>query len=98
MPVAVVMVVRPPIREMKPSTKDILSSVTDLLVNAPDNAGARLESRTSMSSPAEAERLLEEFPALRPTYTWSADLIREPPPAKMLRRLQRLLHRDPPRL
>ena len=81
-PAAVVMVVRPPVREMKPATRDALSLVTDLLISASD----REESATG-----EAERLRQEFPALRPQFTWSADLICEPPPEQMLARLRSLL-------
>ena len=33
-PVAVILVVRPPIREMKPATQRVLHRVTDLLINA----------------------------------------------------------------
>ena len=81
-PVAVVLVVRPAIREMKPATEAILSRVTDLLINAPDGEG---------QAAAEAERLPQEFPALHPQYTWTADLISEPPPEAMLARLRGLL-------
>ena len=81
-PVGVVLVVRPPLREMKPTTEAILSRVTDLLINASDRKGP---------AAAAAERLRDEFPALRPPYTWSADLIAEPPPAQMLTRLRTLL-------
>ena len=81
-PVAVILIVRPPLREMKPSTAAILSRVTDLLINALDEGG---------TATAAAERLRHEFPALRPQFTWSADLIREPPPEQMLARLCALL-------
>jgi len=84
-PVCVVMVVRPPIREMKPTSHDVLPVVTDLLLNASDR----------MDSDAEAERLVKEFPGLRPTHTWSCDLSLEPPPIDMLRRLRGLLCGQP---
>ena len=77
-PAAVVMVVRPPIRKVKPATRAILSLVTDLMVNAPDR---------DASTAVEIEQVRKEFPALRPQFTWSADLIREPPPEEMLSRL-----------
>ena len=83
-PAAVVLIVRPPLREMKPATEAILSRVTDLLINASDRVGPAAEA---------AERLRDELPALRPPYTWSADLIAEPPPAQMLTRLRTLLTR-----
>ena len=81
-PVAVVLVVRPPIREMKPATGGVLSLVTDLLVNASDREGA---------ASAEAERLRREVPSLRPRFTFAADLISEPPPERMQARLRNLL-------
>ena len=81
-PVAVVLVVRPPIREMKPATREVLSLVTDLLVNASDRQGV---------ATAEAERLGREFPSLRPQFTFTADLISEPPPEQMQARLRSLL-------
>lgn len=85
-PVAVVLVVRPPIREMKPATEAILSRVTDLLINASDGEG---------QAAAEARRLPQEFPALHPQYTWTADLILQPPPDDMLARLRSLLTPGP---
>lgn len=81
-PVAVVLVVRPPHQEMKASTRDVLHLVTDLLINASD---------VECSAAAEAKRLGTEFPVLQPQYTFSADLISEPPPEKMLARLRTLL-------
>lgn len=85
-PVSVVLVVRPPIREMKPGTRNILHLVTDVLANAPNRAAGT----------GEIERLMTMFRSLRPAHTWSADLIREPPPAEMLKRLWKLLHRETP--
>ena len=81
-PVAVVLVIRLPLREMKPSTEAILTRVSDLLINASDR---------DESAAKAAERLRQQYPPLRPQFTWSADLIAEPPPAKMLARLQGLL-------
>ena len=81
-PVAVVLVIRPPIREMKPSTEAVLSQVTDLLINASDRQG---------QATAEARRLCQQFPALRPEFIWSADLASEPPPRGLLVRLEALL-------
>ena len=81
-PAAVVLVVRPPIREMKPATLGILHLVTDLFVNASTRAG---------SADSEEQRLLAKFPSLRPAHTWSSDLSRLPPPENMLIRLRALL-------
>ncbi|MHC4611770.1 MAG: hypothetical protein ACYS7M_15640 [Planctomycetota bacterium] len=79
---AVVLVARPPIREMKPATAAILSRVTDLLINASEGSGPPT---------AAAERLQREYPSLRPQHTYSADLLADPPPGQMLTRLQALL-------
>lgn len=81
-PVAVVLIIRLPLREMKPSTEAILTRVSDLLINASDR---------DESAAKAAERLRQQYPPLRPQYHWSADLIAEPPPAKMLARLHGLL-------
>lgn len=81
-PVAVVLVVRPPLREMKPATEAILERVTDLLVNASDREG---------SATGAAESLAREFPVLRPQFTWAADLISEPPPEGLMERMRVLL-------
>jgi hypothetical protein len=81
-PAAVVLVARPPIREMKPATAAILSRVTDLLINASEGSGPPT---------AAAERLQREYPSLRPQHTYSADLLADPPPGQMLTRLQALL-------
>lgn len=81
-PVAILLIVRPPPREMKPSTEAILSRVTDLLINAANSGGLAHE---------WGERLLREYPALRPQHVWSADLAFEPPPPEMLTRLRGLL-------
>jgi len=83
-PAAVVLVIRPPIREMKPATRDVLPLVTDLLVNASDGEASATD---------ETERLRHEFPALNPPYTWSADLLHQPPPNEMVTRLRNLLSR-----
>lgn len=84
-PVAVVLVVHPALHEMKATTRDVLHLVTDLLINAPD---------VEHSAAAEAQRLRAEYPVLEPQYTFSADLISEPPPDKMLTRLRALLTMD----
>jgi hypothetical protein len=81
-PVAVVLIVRLPRHEMKPSTHAILPRVTDLLVNS---------SKTGELTTATAEKLRREYPALRPRFTWSVDLTSEAPPAEMLARLRTLL-------
>ncbi|MBU0719009.1 MAG: hypothetical protein KJ749_12225 [Planctomycetes bacterium] len=82
-PVAVILIVRPPPREMKPSTLAILPQVTDLLINTSDDAP---------SSDRAAAALGVDFPALRPQFTWSANLALEPPPQPLLDRLITLLH------
>ncbi|GAF72434.1 unnamed protein product, partial [marine sediment metagenome] len=81
-PVAVVLVVRPPIREMKPTTRDILLLVSDVLFNM-SNGGT--------SATTEIGALQADFPSLRPQYVWSADLSREPLPPEMLIRLNAVL-------
>jgi hypothetical protein len=81
-PVAVILIVRPPIKEMKPATGRILHVVTDLLVNTSEGAPEPQK---------EIERLRAEFTALDPEYTWSADLARTPPPWEMLDRMRGLL-------
>jgi hypothetical protein len=81
-PVCVILVVRPPIREMKPSTGAILPLVTDLMVNSA-YGGPPLDKETA--------RLRREFPSLHPQFVWSADLAREEPQAGLLLRLQRLI-------
>lgn len=81
-PVAVMMVVRPPVREMKPATADVLSFVTDLLVNV---------SSDGELAGAEAQRLQSEFPTFHPRYIWAANLISQPPPDELFARLRDLL-------
>jgi hypothetical protein len=81
-PAAVVLIIRPPLREMKPTTDAILSRVTDLLVNW---------SLTGELGTRAVEKLRSEYPALRPWFTWSADLTAEAPPVEMLARLRNLL-------
>ncbi|MCK4659935.1 MAG: hypothetical protein KAV82_10480 [Phycisphaerae bacterium] len=81
-PMAVVLVVRHPPREMKPTTAAILSQVTDLMINAPQHHSPTDEA---------AEQLKQRFPMLCPQFTWSADLLSGPLPAQMLHRLRSLL-------
>ena len=81
-PVAVILIVRPPLREMKPATQGILPLVTDLFVNTSESVPGREN---------EVIRLHAEFATLSPKHTWSADLSRTPPPHEMLERLRRLL-------
>ncbi len=78
-PVAIVLVVRPPLHEMKPATEAILALVTDLMINT-SNPGRR-----------PAERLQREYPSLRPKYACSADLSVEALPVQMMTRWQALL-------
>lgn len=81
-PGAVVLVVRPPLREMKPSTRAILPRVTDLVINAPhpdDTAGR------------EDELLRRAYPALQPLFTWTVDLRRPQGHETMLDRMRPLL-------
>jgi hypothetical protein len=81
-PVAVVLLVLPPPREMKPRTEAILHRVTDLLINSP---------RRGDSPARHAAALRQEFRALSPRFTWFADLASEPPPGELLARLRGLL-------
>ncbi|MGD2108704.1 MAG: hypothetical protein PVI86_04865 [Phycisphaerae bacterium] len=81
-PVAVVLVARPPVREMKPATERILHRVTDLLINTPCHTNG---------TNSEAYRLRETFPSLESAQVWSADLGSEPPPAELLERIARRL-------
>jgi hypothetical protein len=81
-PVAVVLIVRPPLREMKPATERVLPRVTDLLVNGPRHDDDTL---------AAPEKLRREFETLRPPHTWSANLGVESPPDEMLARLSQVL-------
>jgi len=78
---AIVLVIRPPMKEMKPSTAGLLSQVTDILINAP---GAHTGHET-------LGQLSSEYPALAPEYAWQADLIAAPPPEAMLSRIRSLL-------
>ena len=86
-PAAIILIVRPPPREMKPSTLAILPQVTDLLINTSDDAP---------SSDRAAAALGVDYPALRPQFTWSANLAIEPPPQPLLDRLSILLHATMP--
>jgi molybdopterin-guanine dinucleotide biosynthesis protein len=81
-PAAVIMVVRPPVRTMKPSTVEVLPLVTDLLVNV---------SKDGERAAVEAQRLRDEFSAFRPQYTWAADLSSQPPPEELIIRLRSML-------
>lgn len=81
-PAAVVLIVRRPLREMKPATYDVLSMVTDLLMNVSGRA-VRLD--------AGVNRLQDAYEQLRPRFIWSADLSREPPPSEMLHRMRKAL-------
>jgi hypothetical protein len=81
-PAAVIMVVRPPTRAMKPSTVEVLPLVTDLLVNVSEDGERAAD---------EAQRLRDEFPALRPQHIWAADLVSQPLPEELVIRLRRLL-------
>ena len=81
-PCAVLLVTRPPIREMKPSTAAILPRVTDLLLNTPEPERPAAET---------AAALLVEFPALQPQHTWCADLGSEDLPADLMDRISDVL-------
>ncbi len=81
-PVAVVLVVRIPMREMKPATERILDRITDLMVNAPADA---------TSPDVCMDQLRAAFPSLQPRHTWTANLIDEGPPAALMLRLQDLV-------
>ncbi|MFH1111291.1 MAG: hypothetical protein V1790_19160 [Planctomycetota bacterium] len=90
-PAVVVLIVRPPLREMKPATHDVLSMVTDLLMNVSGHA---------VRPTAGVDGLLDAYEQIRPRFIWSADLSCEPPPAQMLHRVRETLeaarggHRD----
>jgi hypothetical protein len=83
-PVAVLLIIRPPPREMKPATRSALPSVTDLLINASD-AGEPADTH--------ADDLLREYPTLRPQFIWQVDLLSQPLPEGLLSRLADLLVR-----
>ena len=80
--VAVVMIVLPPPREMKPSTEAILDRITDLLINT---------SPADVSPARHAARLRQDYPVLTPQFTWFADLVSVPPPEELLARLRESL-------
>ena len=80
-PLAVVLVVRPAILEVKSATEAILPQVTDVVINAPPS-----DDRASA-----AEQLQSRLPSLMSPKVWLADLISEPPPDAMLTRLRDLL-------
>ena len=81
-PRAVILVVRPPLLEMKPATADLLDRVTDLLINLSDN---------EVDADAEAANLRRAFPTLDPRYTWATNLHTSPPPPRLLARVRSLL-------
>ncbi len=74
-PVAVVLVVRPPIREMKLATREVLPLVTDLLINLSDHEGLDRISLPFSPTPADprglkpAARYTESSNALAKTET-----------------------------
>lgn len=80
-PAGVFLVVRPPIREMKPQTGSVLSHVSDLLVNTADR---------EISPTTHTGRLLEHYPVLHPRFVWSADLAGGRLPEELLVRLRDL--------
>ena len=81
-PRAVILVVRPPLLEMKPATGEVLDRVTDLLLNLSDD---------SLDAAVEAEKLRRRFSALNPRFTWSANLHASTPPQQLLARVRTLL-------
>ncbi|HNQ23568.1 MAG TPA: hypothetical protein PKK06_10785 [Phycisphaerae bacterium] len=81
-PRCVLLVVRPPLREMKPATLAVLPRVTDLLWNM---------SSTGSDARHATEELRREFSALNPTGIWRADLLSEPLPAGLLERVRSAL-------
>ena len=82
MPAAVVLVVRPPIRELKQTTRNILYLVSDVLFNMPDGGASAM---------TEISALRTDFPSLGPQYVWSADLSSGPLPSEMLTRLNAVI-------
>jgi hypothetical protein len=87
-PVAIVLVVRPPLQEMKPSTAAVLPRVTDLLVNGFERSAVVA---------AATERLHRDFESLRPSFTWHVDLPSEPLPSALVCRMRELLECPPAR-
>ncbi len=81
-PLAVLLIVRLPVREMKPATRAILPLVTDLVINAPDRQG---------SAPAATAELRASYPTLNPHLIWRCDLVDEPLPDMLVRRLETLV-------
>ncbi|MCP4589772.1 MAG: hypothetical protein GY842_03425 [bacterium] len=81
-PVAVMLIVRTPLREMKPTTQAILPRVTDLLINTSDRMEPGVQS---------AEELERSFSTLRPQHTWTLDLLHQPIPEALLARFRGLL-------
>ena len=81
-PRAVILVVRPPLLEMKPATADVLGRVTDLLVNL---------SADGVDADVQVAGLRREFPGLAPQFTWSANLLTSPPPPQLLDRVRSVL-------
>jgi hypothetical protein len=81
-PVAVILIVRPPIQEMKPGSEAILPRVTHLLVNATD---------PKRSAATEARALRRQFPTLATCSSWLADLAGEPLPSGLVENLLGLL-------
>ena len=81
-PLAVVLVVRPPIREMKPATERILPDVTDLLINT---------SQHYDDTKLETKHLHEQLGLCRPKHTWVCNLAGEELPVELLKRIRLLL-------
>ncbi len=82
-PATVILVARPPIREMKDSTTAILARVTDLFINEV----------ASGTTPAQSAReLCDRYPSLHPRFTWSANLAIGSLPPDMLVRLNGIVH------
>ena len=82
-PAAVVLVIRPPVKEMKPATCAILNHVTDLLVNA--------AKEDADSEAATVERTIRQLPDATLRCVWRTDLGCAPLPATLIERLGDIL-------
>ncbi len=77
-PAVVMLVTRPPIREMKPATAAVLHQVTDLVIHTSDPDGCGVQ---------EAARLRQTFPLLCPLFTWPVDTTSQQSDQGMLGRM-----------
>ncbi len=85
-PVAVLLVLRWPVTEMKPATQSILTRVTDVLINA---------GQEDTATATGLGQVAQQFPELRPRYCWRVDLRCEDLPEALIRRLGDVLAATP---